>query len=102
VAIQTRRSNDAVLEALRSGDVSNIESEDEDTARLLGLPPFRATATIGGSGGADFATSLREEGVRLAAVADGFVVDAGSHDELYELLARGKRPSKALRIAISP
>ncbi len=53
VVIQTRRGEDAVVEALRRGDLTTVLDEEDATARELGLAPYGATATVSGPGAED-------------------------------------------------
>lgn len=100
VVIQTRRGDDDVLRALLSADFAEIAAEENATAQLLGLPPFRALAEIGGAKGEAYATALHDAGVSVLRDGDRWFVQADTHDELCELLAKAPRPAGAMRLAI--
>jgi len=100
VVIQTRRGDDDVLRALTSASFDEISASEHATAQLLGLPPFRALAEIGGAKGEAYATALREAGVSVLRDGERWFVQADSHEALRTLLAKAPRPSGAMRLAI--
>lgn len=100
VVIQTRRGDDDVLRALENASFDEISQSESATAQLLGLPPFRALAEIGGAKGDLYATALREAGVSVVRDGDRWLVQADTHEELRNALARAPRPSGAMRLAI--
>jgi primosomal protein N' (replication factor Y) (superfamily II helicase) len=102
VVVQTRRGDDDVIQAVRSGDVTGIEEDDVATAAALRLPPFAAVATITGAGAGEFIDDLVAQDVVVRTTADGAMVVAADHAELSTWLRRAKRPAKALRVAVSP
>ena len=99
VVIQTRRGNDLVVRALESGDVSELVREDNETAALLGMPPYGALAEVSGPGAEAFVAQLREP-VSVHATAEGFEVRANAVDELISALRAVTRPAEKVRVAV--
>lgn len=99
VVIQTRRGHDAVVAGLEAGDLSAIIAEEQETAEVLGLAPYRARALLSGEGAAAFAASLPAM-VRTRVQGDQVLVDAPNHQVLSEALAEGVRPASRVRIAV--
>ena len=75
VVVQTRRGDDAVLDALETLDFSRVLESDVEDARTLGLAPFAATATVSGEDAARVVEGLAGV-VRVSETASGFVVRA--------------------------
>ena len=99
VVIQTRRSNDVVVQALQSGDVSAIMLEDVATAQLLALPPYGALAEVSGPGAESFVAQLRAP-ISVHATSRGFDVRASAVDELTSALRAVSRPAEKVRVAV--
>jgi primosomal protein N' len=100
VVLQTRRGDDAVIKALRSGQFGDIIADDVETARLLGLAPFGAEAQVSGEGAPEFVAQLSPFGVSVHPSSSGFVVRAATIDELTAALRRATRPVGKLRVAV--
>jgi len=99
VIVQTRRGEDPVIAAVRSGDVSGLVNEDVVTARLLGLPPFGALAEVTGDGAADFVAQVDGD-VAVAHSGDGYTLRAPDADTLSAVLRQVERPAGRLRVAV--
>jgi len=99
VVIQTRRSNDGVVSALESGDVSAVVRDDDETARLLGYPPYGALAEVSGPGADEFVAQFVEP-VRVRATPDGFDLRAPNVEDLTDALRASVRPTQKLRVAV--
>jgi primosomal protein N' (replication factor Y) len=99
IVVQTRRGDDPVVRALVDGDVMPLAREDDETARLLGLPPYGALAELSGPGAPELAASLRAAGV---SVGEGDGVLAARADDLEELLrALDDAPRAASRVRVA-
>ena len=74
--------------------------DDElETARVLGLAPFGAVATLRGEEAAAFASALDGERVRVSVGAQGVVVRADDVETLLDALNVRSRPA-SLRVAV--
>lgn len=100
VVLQTRRGEDPVISALKSGEFDSIIEEDLVTARILGLAPFGATASVTGPGAAEFIAQLRSEPVTIDESTDGFVVRSSDVDTLTRALRATPRPTERVRVAV--
>lgn len=100
VVLQTRRGEDPVISALKDGVFSSIIEDDLETARILDLAPFGATASVTGPGAVEFIAQLRSEPVTIDEAADGFVVRAGDAGTLTRALRATPRPTERLRVAV--
>jgi primosomal protein N' (replication factor Y) (superfamily II helicase) len=100
VVLQTRRGDDAVVEALVRGNFDAIIDEDVKTARLLQLPPYGAEAEVSGEGAEAFVESLRGEPVSIGTATSGFVVRASDVATLTRALRAGVRPASKVRVAV--
>ncbi len=99
VVAQTRRGEDPVLRALAEGSFEELLDEELETARVLGLSPFGATASLRGDGADDFAAALDGSRVRVSTGAGGVVVRAPDVETLLTALRAPTRPP-SLRIAV--
>ncbi len=100
--LQTRRSDDAVIDALVRENFDAIIDEDVQTARLLELAPYGAEAEVSGEGAAAFVESLRDAPVSIGTATSGFVVRAKDVATLTSALRAGvatARPRCAWRCA---
>ncbi len=101
VVLQTRRGDDAVIEALVHARFDEIIADDVATARLLGLAPYGATAAISGDGAAAFVASLDERTViTVEETTEGFLVRAPDVASLTAALRSAERPSQKFRVAV--
>jgi primosomal protein N' (replication factor Y) len=101
VVLQTRRGDDAVIRALVEARFDEIIDDDVATARLLGLPPYSASADVSGEGAADFVATLRElPTVTVEESATGFLVRAPDVDALSRALRDVPRPTQKFRVAV--
>lgn len=97
VVVQTRRGDDAVLDALETLDFSRVLESDVEDARTLGLAPFAATATVSGEDAARVVEGLAGV-VRVSETASGFVVRAVDPLALGRLL---KERSRGARVRVT-
>ncbi len=102
VIVQTRRGEDPVLRALERGDVDDIVRDDIETARLLSLAPFGASARISGDAASEFVRQMGDGGgsVKIYMKDDGFEVRAGDISTLIDVLRAVERPAGKLRVAV--
>lgn len=100
VVVQTRRGDDAVVRALESGDFDALIDEDVATAKLLGLAPYGAFATVTGESAALFVTLLANAAVSVQQIGDGYEVRAPDVDTLVAALRAVARPAGKLRVAV--
>lgn len=100
VLLQTRRGEDAVVSSLARGRFDEILEEDIDTARLLGLAPFGAQASVSGPGAQEFVEQLRAGPVLVDGAQDSFTLRAGDVATLSQALRAVQRPAKKVRVAI--
>jgi primosomal protein N' len=100
VVLQTRRGDDAVIEALVRENFDAIIDEDVTTARLLQLPPYGAEAEVTGEGAQAFVESLRDAPVSIATATSGFVVRAKDATTLTSALRAVVRPTAKVRVAV--
>jgi primosomal protein N' (replication factor Y) (superfamily II helicase) len=100
VVLQTRRGDDAVIDALVREDFDAIIDEDVTTARLLQLPPYGAEAEVTGDGAEAFVESLSDSSVTIGVAASGFVVRARDVTTLNTALRAGVRPAAKVRVAV--
>ncbi|MFZ1062250.1 MAG: hypothetical protein WAN30_02135 [Acidimicrobiales bacterium] len=99
VVIQTRRGNDPVVRCLESGDVEPLVREDDETAALLGLPPYGALAEVSGAGARAFVAQL-DSSVSVHPTSAGFEVRAADVEVLGAALRAVTRPSEKVRVAV--
>jgi len=99
VVIQTRRGNDLVVRSLESGDVAPLVRDDDETAALLGLPPYRALAEISGPGASAFVAQLNAS-LSVHVTSTGFEVRAVDVETLTSGLRAVNRPAEKVRVAV--
>jgi primosomal protein N' len=100
VVLQTRRSEDPVIDALVRANFEAIIDEDVTTARLLGLAPFGAEAEVSGEGASAFVEGLTAHGVSVSTSATGFIVRAADVTTLSAALRAVARPLAKVRVAV--
>ena len=101
VIVQTRRGDDAVLQALRDANFDALIADDVATAKLLGLAPYGASAEVTGEGAEVFVEGITREGVTVLAAPDGFVVRASDSETLSAALRSAPRPATRFRVAVN-
>ncbi|MFI5035196.1 MAG: hypothetical protein ACHQFZ_03205 [Acidimicrobiales bacterium] len=99
VIIQTRRGEDPVVAALRSGDVTTLVEDDNAAARLLELPPYAALADVSGEGAAAFVAQIGDP-VLVSVADDRYTLRARDGDALREALAEVERPAGRVRVHV--
>ncbi len=99
VVVQTRRGEDVVLGSLISGSFDALLDDEIETARVLGLAPFGAAATIRGEGAKAFAASLDGPRVRVSVADDVVVVRATDSETLLSEIRGHPRPP-SVRVAV--
>ncbi|NNN01299.1 MAG: hypothetical protein HKL86_05660 [Acidimicrobiaceae bacterium] len=100
VMVQTRRGNDPVVESLRSGNFDSIIDDEVETARLLGLAPFGAQATVSGPGARAFVEQLSARDLVVHQSGDVFTLNAPDVVTLSRSLSDVRRPSQRVRVAV--
>jgi primosomal protein N' (replication factor Y) (superfamily II helicase) len=100
VVLQTRRSEDPVVDALVRGNFDAIIDDDVNTARVLGLAPYGAEADVSGEGAAEFVKSLADADVSIGTSPSGFVVRANTVATLTAALRSAPRPLAKVRVAV--
>jgi primosomal protein N' len=100
VVIQTRRSDDLVIDALVREKFDAIIDEDVATARLLNLAPYGAEADVSGEGAASFVAELADADVSISSSNTGFIVRAGDVATLTSALRSVPRPLAKVRVAV--
>lgn len=100
VLVQTFVPTHPVIVAAVTGDLGPLAHEEAARRRALGLPPYRALASIEGAGAAEFAAAT---GLEVASTPHGALV---RHDEWMTLgmaLAATPRPKGSrLRVEVDP
>ncbi len=99
VVVQTRRGQDAVLRSLEEGSFEQLLEDELETARVLGLAPFGAAATLRGEDAAAFALALDGERVRVSVGGQGVVVHARDIETLLDAVNVPSRPA-SVRVAV--
>ena len=121
---QTRVPDHPLLQAVALGEPTAVLAEEAAIRRSSGLPPFSALAVVSGALAPAYAESLRQEvdgegdvgAAGGAATASGtddisvsplgddrFLLRAGAHEPLCDLLARTPRPpGRGLRVELDP
>ena len=99
VVVQTRRGHDGVIGALESGDMSAIVHGDDETARLLGFPPYGALAEVSGLGAQEYVAQFGPP-ISVRSTPNGFDLRAPSVEELTSALRASVRPAQKLRVAV--
>jgi primosomal protein N' len=100
VIVQTRRGDDAVIEALREASFEALISDDAATAQLLGLAPYGASAEVTGEGAQSFVEGISSEHVTVLSAPSGFVVHARDTTTLTAALRDAPRPAAKFRVAV--
>ncbi|MGA2122898.1 MAG: hypothetical protein ABSG58_00550 [Acidimicrobiales bacterium] len=100
VILQTRRGDDAVIDALVNAHFDDLIREDVETAELLGLPPYGALARVTGEGAQDFVLGLSGTEVTIMSAPSGYVVRAHDVDTLASTLRDAPRPTAKFRVAV--
>jgi primosomal protein N' len=101
VIVQTRRGDDAVVEALRDANFEALIADDVATAELLGLAPFGASADVTGEGAESFVEGITSGQVTVLAAPEGFVVRAKDSETLTAALRDAPRPAAKFRVAVN-
>jgi primosomal protein N' (replication factor Y) len=112
VQVQTRVPDHPVLLAVSKGEPATVLAGEVAIRRASALPPFAALALVSGTQAPGYAAALSQEaGATATSVPisvsplgeDRFLVRAGAHDPLCNLLARVPRPpGRGLRIEVDP
>jgi primosomal protein N' len=100
VILQTRRSDDQVITALREADLDAIIDDDRANAKLLELSPYAAIAKVTGPAAGAFVAQLVGSGLSTFEAPDGYVVRAPDVVALTSILRATARPPGKLRIAV--
>ena len=100
VVLQTRRSDDPVVDALSRGNFDAIIDEDVKTARVLELAPYGAEADVSGEGADAFVEGLRESPVVVRPTTTGFIVRSRDVATLTSALRAAPRPLAKVRVAV--
>jgi primosomal protein N' len=101
VIVQTRRGDDAVVEALRDANFKDLIAQDVATAELLGLAPYGASAQVTGEGAESFVEGVISDRVTVLSAPDGFVVIAEDIATLTSTLRDAPRPAAKFRVAVN-
>lgn len=99
VVLQTRRSNDLVLDSVERGDVEALRLDELDVARALALAPYGARARVSGDAARAFVEEM-DASVRVRELDEGFVLSAPDATILATALAAAPRPTGSLRVAV--
>jgi primosomal protein N' (replication factor Y) len=117
---QTRVPDHPLLQAIALGEPATVLAEEVAIRRASALPPFAALAVVSGALAPAYAESLRREvesgsesgdglaveGAALSVASlgdDRFLLRAGTHDPLCDVLARTPRPpGRGLRVEVDP
>jgi primosomal protein N' len=100
VVLQTRRSEDAVIDALVRANFDEIIDDEVKIARMLALPPYGAEAEVSGAGAAAFVEGLAMDKVTVHSSTTGFVVRAADVATLTSALRGASRPLTKFRVAV--
>ena len=98
VVVQTRRPDDEVVLGVVNEDVGELSRDEIDTAKVLGLAPYRARATLTGEGAPVWAAQLT--GLDVRPVPDGVELSAPDLATLTDAIALVGRPGAPLRLTI--
>jgi len=115
---QTRVPDHPLLQAVALGEPTAVLAEEVAIRRASALPPFAALAVVSGALAPAYTESLRREveagpgdglvveGAPLSVAPigdDRFLLRAGTHDPLCDVLARTPRPpGRGLRVEVDP
>lgn len=100
VVLQTRRSEDAVIDALVRANFDEIIDDEVKIARMLALPPYGAEAEVSGDGAAAFIEGLAKDKVTVSTSTSGFIVRAADVATLTRALRAATRPLAKFRVAV--
>ncbi len=100
VLVQTFVPQHEVLRAAQSADVGGLADSELARRRLLGLPPFRALASLEGAGAQEVAAAT---GLESAATTTGVLLRADTWLQLGAALIAVPRPKGSrLRVEVDP
>ena len=99
VVVQTRR-RDEVIEAIERGDVRPVVDDDLATARILGLEPYAARATVSGDAAEEFVGALVSTEVTVRRTGDAYDLRSADVETLTRVLRATPRPSGRLRLEV--
>ncbi len=104
VLVQTRLPGHPVVLAALRGDPSLLRSVEWSRRELLGVPPARSIAVVGGAAAPEYMERVgRPLGVEVLDPGDGrWVLRARERDVLLDHLATVRRPSGRLRLQVDP
>jgi primosomal protein N' (replication factor Y) len=100
VILQTRRGDDAVIDALVNAHFDDLIHDDVATAELLELPPYGAFAQVSGDGADEFVQGLSGTNVTVLSAPSGYVVRAPDVTVLASALRDAPRPARKFRVAV--
>jgi hypothetical protein len=100
VVVQTRRSEDPVVDALVRANFDEIIDEDVTIARMLELAPYGAEADVSGEGAPAFIEGLRDPALSVRSSGSGFLVRARDVATLTAALRAAPRPPAKVRVAV--
>jgi primosomal protein N' len=100
VVLQTRRSEDPVVDALVRENFDEIVDDDVQIARMLELAPYGAEADVSGDGAQAFVEGLRNANVSIRSSPSGFSVRARNVATLTSALRAAPRPLAKVRVAV--
>jgi primosomal protein N' len=100
VVLQTRRSEDPVVDALVRENFDEIVDDDVQIARMLELAPYGAQADVSGDGAQAFVEGLRNANVSIRSSPSGFSVRARNVATLTSALRAAPRPLAKVRVAV--
>jgi primosomal protein N' len=98
--LQTRRSEDPVVDALVKGNFDEIIDDDVKIARMLELAPYGAEADVSGEGAVAFVDGLRGAKISISSSTSGFLVRASDVATLTSALRAAPRPLAKVRVAV--
>ena len=100
VLVQTFVPHHEVLQAALFADPGRVVEGELARRRLLGLPPFRALASVEGTDAAEFANAT---GLEFATTSKGALIRADTWEALGRALADTPRPKGSrLRVEVDP
>lgn len=108
ILIQTRRPDDAVVQAALRGEAGNVATAQRDVRQVFAQPPYGAWALVSGAGAEEFIQSARavaEAGahkVDFLQQGDRWRLASASHKPLLTVLADTERPADRIRIEVDP
>jgi primosomal protein N' (replication factor Y) len=104
LVVQTRLPEHDVVRALVTADPSIVAVAERDRRQERGWPPYGAQCLLAGDGAEPFVASLgRPEGVDILGPRDGrWLLRAGTHEPLLDVLAATPRPPTRVRVEVDP